>query len=78
VILKVFRFAAHYEKKSAAHFLQNKVALKKLIRWVCLFSGTNKDRKEVPFLPTTPAFSHQFQEVSRFLLLISVRAENPY
>jgi len=29
-------------------------------------------------LPNTPAFSRHFQEVSRFLLLISIRAENPY
>jgi len=29
-------------------------------------------------LPNTPALSRHFQEVSRFLLLISVRAENPY
>jgi len=29
-------------------------------------------------LPNTPAFSRQLQEVSRFLLLISVKAENPY
>jgi len=43
VILKNFQLAAHQENttKFAAHLLQNKVALKKLMRWVCLLSGTN-------------------------------------
>ena len=40
--------------------------------------GNKYDWNEVLSLPNTPAFCCQFQEVSHFLLLISVRAENPY
>jgi len=40
--------------------------------------GNKQGSNEVWSLPNTPVFSRQFQDVSRFLLFISVRAENPY
>jgi len=65
-------------KKIRGTLTTKQSCFQKINAMVCLFSGTNKDWKEVPSLPNTPAFSRQLQEVSRFLLLISVKAENPY
>jgi len=48
------------------------------MRWVCLFSGTNEVETRFRRCQAHPHFVVNSKKSSVFLLLISVRAENPY